>query len=137
MPLPYNTAHALEVPTEAFNADGIAVINISGGRYGGHWDINAFATGDDEPIGEIQTCYDLDRSDLTKDARYPDLAVDTAYVWLHDMVKTRGWRLLTWDSLNAGYGPNERPYFMAARALIGSEDFVSAPGVKYADEIPV
>lgn len=137
MPLPYNVNDALDIPAEAFNADGIAVIEIRGGRYGGDWVISASAGRADGTIGEIETCYDLSRDDLTKDERYPDLAVDTAYVWLHGEMKQRGWRLLAWENFNAHCGPDERPYFMAARAVVGSDKFVPAAGVKYADEIPV
>ena len=137
MPLPYEVTSPLDVPASAFNPDGIAVISINGGRYGGHWVINAFVDVREESAGEIETTYDLRRSDLTKDDRYPDLAADTAYVWLHDHVKKHGWRLLMWENLNSQYGPDERPYFSTARAVIGNDKFVPAPGVRYADEIPV
>lgn len=138
MPLPYDTSKNLDIPTSTFNDDGIAVIDIRGGRYGGHWVINAFVAGADErEAGSIETCYDLRRDDLTKDERYPNLAADTAYVWLHGEMKQRGWRLLAWENLNQHYPAGERPYFMAARAVIGSDKFVPAPGVKYADEMAV
>lgn len=135
MPLPYDTRDLLNIPADAFNGDAIAVLDIHGGRYGGHWVIDAFVVGTEESAGSIETCYDLDRNDLTKDAGYPGLAVDTAYVWLHDHVKKQGWRLLTWDNRNGSYGPDERPFFMAVRVAIGGTGFVPAPGVRYADEI--
>lgn len=126
MPLPYEVTTDLDIPADAFNADGIAIVNVQGGRYGGNWVIRAFVGTASEPAGEIESTYDLRRSDLTKDERYPDLAVDTVYVWLHDHVKKHA----------CSFGADERPFFIAARALIGSVEFVPAPGVKYADEIP-
>ena len=142
MPLPYDTSKTLRIPTEAFNDNGIAVLDIHGGRYDGHWVIDAFIAGankrSDEPeIGGIETCYDLQRDDLTKDDRYPDLAVDTAYVWLNDEMKKLGWRLLAWDNFNGQQDPGMRPYYIAARVVIGSDKFVPSPGVKYADEMTV
>lgn len=137
MPLHYDVEEELNIPAELFNADAIAIININGGRYGGDWVISASARGVDESLGQINTSHDRSRYDLTQDERYPDLAVDTAYVWLHDHVKKHGWRLLVWENFNSQIGPDERPYFAYARAVIGSDKFVPAPGVKYADEIPV
>ena len=135
MPLPYDVTEPLQLPRGHFNADAIAVITIQGGRYGGHWVINAFADDPNETVGRIDTCYDLQRADLTKDERYPQLATDTALIWLNDETKRRGWRLLTWDSFNDRYGPDEKPFFMAARALIGSENFVPSGGVQYLDDV--
>ena len=135
MPLPYGVTEPINIRAADFNPDHIAVLDISGGRYGGHWVITAFTANADGPVGRIDTCYDLDRADLTKDENYPRLAVDTALVWLNDETKYHGWRLLMWEGLNDQYGPAEKPYFMAARAVIGSEDFVPAEGVRYADDV--
>lgn len=137
MPLHYDVEEELNIPAELFNADAIAVIDINGGRYGGDWVISASARTVDESLGQINTSHDRSHHDLTQDERYPDLAADTAYVWLHDHVKKHGWRLLTWECFNNQMGPDERPYFMSVRAAIGSDKFVPAPGVKYADEFPV
>jgi hypothetical protein len=136
MPLHYEVETELTVPAEAFDANAIAVIDFNGGRYGGDWVISASTRCVDESLGEIHTSYDRSRYDLTKDVRYPNLAADTAYVWLHDFVKKLGWRLLSWDNFNSQMGPDERPYFVSVRAVIGSDKFVPAPGVKYADELP-
>lgn len=136
MPLSYVLRTPLDVPAPAFNDNAIAVIEIRGSRYGGDWVITANAASAPEPLGKIETSYDMTRRDMTQDERYPDLAVDTAYVWLHDHVTKHGWRLLSWDNHNKRIPADEKPYFMAAQALIGSEDFVPAPGVKYADEDP-
>lgn len=137
MPLHYDVEEELNIPNEAFNADAIAAIDINGSRYGGDWIISASTRCVDESLGEIHTSYDRSRCDLTQDERYSDLAADTAYVWLHDFVKKHGWRLLAWQNFNSQMGPDERPYFVSVRVLIGSDKFVPAPGVKYADEIPV
>lgn len=135
MPLPHDVTMPLDISSDDFNSDAIAVIDFTGARYGGHWVINARVRGTKDSAGEIDTCYDLSRDDLTKQERYPNLAVDTALVWLSGEVKKRGWRLLTWDNLNEQYGPDERPFFMAAQAAIGSDAFEPVPGVTYADEI--
>ena len=135
MPLPYTVTEPLNVPTAAFNSDGIAVLRVGGGRYGGDWVIDAL-DGGQAVWGSIETCYDLGRDDLTKDARYPDLALDSAFVWLNGEAKKRGWRLIFWESLNSGIPQDEKPYFTVARAMLASEHFVPMDGVTYADELP-
>lgn len=136
MPLPYEVHEALQVSTSSFNDDGLAVLMVHGGRYGGDWEINARLSSDDpsrEPRGSIGTSRGRTS---TKDERYPDLALDSAFVWLNDEAKKRGWRLVHWESLNDNFPSDQKPYFVLARALLANERFVPAEGVIYADEIP-
>lgn len=135
MPLPYNTTESLQVPAGDFSQDAIAVLTLQGARYGGHWTIDAYTASPTESVGTIETCYDLKRADLTKEERYPQLAMDTALIWINDHVKRHGWRLLTWEGLNDKYGADERPFFILARALIGGAGFTPAEGVEYADDV--
>jgi len=78
MPLAYTVDQPLQpIPVDQFNADGIAVVMVSGGRYGGQWVMDAYVDHDNpdaQPIGSIET---------TPDDR-PSMAVDTAYVWMND-----------------------------------------------------
>ena len=137
MPLPIVSAEPLDIPESAFNEHGLAVIMLPGGRYGGDWVIQAVsADGASQPAGEIRTSVDAHRKQaLERDPGYPDRAVETVFTWLVGETKARGWRVVGFERLNDQYGPDERPFFCLARAIIASGNFAAEPGVTYADEM--
>lgn len=134
MPLPIADAQPLDIPAGAFNDDGLAVIMIPGGRYGGDWSIN-FMGPADVKCGSLFTSVDERRKRaLQSDPGYPDRAIETAFIWLVGQAREHGWRVVAWECFNSRYGEDERPFFCLARAIVASEKFTPAPGVTYADE---
>lgn len=132
MPLSISSGTGLELPSAEFNADGLAVIMISGGRYGGQWVMGASAKADGPKLGEFWA--DSGPRDLTGDPCYPDLAIETAFVWLRGETARLGLRLVGFENLNRHYDADSRPYFCLARAIIASPSFVPVPGARYAEE---
>lgn len=111
MPLAYEERTPLTIPADAFADDDLARIVVQGGRYGGEWNLIASVLtpgSDPQPIGEIMTAAD-DR---------PEMAVDTAQVWLNDACGKAGLKLAHFESKNDSYGPAEAPFFAAAFALV-------------------
>jgi hypothetical protein len=111
MPLAYQEQQPLIIPDSAYNTDDIATILITGGRYGGQWQLNAIPMtpgGPGEPAGSILTAAD----------NRPGMAVDTALVWVNDAVARAGLKLAHFESKNDQYPPDQAPYFAAALALI-------------------
>jgi len=139
MPLPISSSEDLSIPAAEFNEHGLAVIMLSGGRYGGDWVIGASASADGGELGvlgEVRTSVDDRRKRaLENDPGYPDRAIETAFIWLMGEAPKHGWRVVGFECLNDQYGPAERPYFCLARAIIASERFEPAPGVTYSDEM--
>jgi hypothetical protein len=135
MPLPVGSSENLSIPAGQFNGDGLAVIMLSGGRYGGDWVIGASASDDGPRLGEFMTEAGSSRTALERDPRYPDLAIETAFTWLMGEAPKRGWRVVGFECLNDQYGEAERPYFCLARAVVASGKFKPSPGVTYADEM--
>jgi hypothetical protein len=132
MALPIADATPLNIPGTAFNDDGLAVLAIPGGRYGGDWSIGVMAG--DVNCGKIFTSVEDHRKQaLQHDPGYPDLAIETAFTWLAGQAREHGWRLVSWESFNNRYGPGERPYFCLAQAIVANETFTPKPGVTYAD----
>jgi hypothetical protein len=133
VPLPVSSSNPLAVPADQFNADGLAVVFLSGGRYGGDW-IVAASTGADGPrLGAFTTEAGAALAQLKDDPAYPDRAIETAFIWLRGQSARLGWRVVGFECLNNQHGPRERPYFALARAVIANEAFTPAPGVIYAD----
>lgn len=132
MTLRTTTEQDLALPENAFNDDGLAVLFISGGRYGGNWAMRAALTAGGEPCGQFWVL--RGPGDSSADPRYPDRAVAAAIGWLKAQCALKSWRMLASENLNAEYGPGERPYFTLARAVIGGERFEPAPGIRYEDE---
>ena len=118
MPLAYTVDQPLQpIPVDQFNADGIAVVMVSGGRYGGQWVMDAYVDHDNpdaQPIGSIET---------TPDDR-PSMAVDTAYVWMNDELTRAGMKIAGFKSLNAQYPPDQAPFFAAAQFLVVDKSWV-------------
>jgi hypothetical protein len=136
MPFPASTTSSLELPDGQFNADGLAVLFLSGSRAGGDWMIAASAAADSRQLGEFQTSADESRKQrLLQDPRYPDLAIESAFTWPSGQARDRGWRVFGFECLNGRYGPGEPPYFCLAQAVIANAAFTPAPGVAYADEL--
>jgi hypothetical protein len=134
MPLPIASSENLNIPAGDFNGDGLAVVMLSGGRYGGDWAVHALIDGDS--LGVLHTEVDDRRKhELQSDPGYPDRAIETAYIWLTGEMKRQGMRVVSFECHNSKYGPDERPYFCLAQAIVASEAFVPAPGVTYADEM--
>ncbi len=110
MPLAYHVTDELEIPDSAFNADDIATLLIQGGRYGGAWIMNAGAMVDGKPdgdvIGSIETVEDIQ-------GPRPDVAVDSAYVWVNDACVRQGWKLAAFENLNGLYDAASAPFFAA------------------------
>lgn len=131
MPLLYTTVSGLAVNSGSFNGDAVAVLNIQGTGYGRKWMIivsdEDYATVGEFAAGRLETESISDSDD------YPLRVLETAYVWVHDQATKRGWRVLAWNADE--YPTNQRPHFIAAQVLIGSEAFVPTPGVVYADEM--
>ena len=111
MPLSYRVQVPLTIPDEVFNTDDIATVLVTGARYGSHWILNAipFIEGmAQEPIGKIETVPD----------ERPDMAIDTAYIWVNDACVKTGVRIAHFVNKNDAYGPDEAPYFASALFLI-------------------
>jgi hypothetical protein len=137
MPLPIAASEDLAVPASMFNGDGLAVLILQGGRYGGDWVIRPVAAdGAGSPAGEFTTSAGSERTmqALLTDPRYPDRAIETAFIWLTGEAKRQGLRVVAFECLNSQYGAGERPYFCAARAVIAGRSFKPAAGVMYDDE---
>lgn len=93
MPLPVASTEPLDIPGTAFNSDGLAVLAVSGDRYGGDWHIN-FIGPDGVKLGSLITSIDEHRKQaLLSDPGYPDRAIETAFIWLLGQVREHGWRL--------------------------------------------
>jgi hypothetical protein len=111
MPLQFQVVKPLVIPGDAYNADDVAVIVVTGGRYGGQWALNAIATHGSKkgcPIGEIET---------ERDER-PSMALDTALVWVNDACAKARVKLVTWQNKNDQYGPDEAQFFASAIFVI-------------------
>jgi hypothetical protein len=114
MPLAYEVHQALTIPASAYNSDDIATILGTGGRYGGQWVLKAVLVQGGEPrfsdpiLGEMLTA---------KDDR-PDMAVDTAYVWVNDACVKAGVKLAASKNLNSSYDAESAPYFASATFFI-------------------
>ena len=135
MQLPVSGAEPLSIPESAFNDNGLAVIMVPGGRYGGDWSVN-FMGPDDAKLGSIFTSVDeRSKQALLSDPGYPDRAIETAFIWLTGQAREHGWRVVSWECFNSQYAEAERPFFCLARAIVASETFTPAPGVTYADEM--
>lgn len=135
MPLAAHTIDDLDVQDDAFNADGLAVVFVSGVRYGGDWVIRASASADGPSFGEFETSAGDSKVRMQADPRYPDLAIESAFVWLIDQARGRGQRVVDFKCHNDRYGAGERPYFCLAQATIANSSFTPVPGVTYADEM--
>lgn len=138
MPLPISSSEDLSIPDSQFNEHGLAVIMLSGGRYGGDWVIGASASADGGVLGvlgELRTEAGSSKATLERDPRYPYLAIETAFIWLVGEAHRHGWRVVGFECLNDQYGEAERPYFCLARAVVASEKFEPAPAATYADEM--
>lgn len=132
MPLEYETTKPLTI--NSYNENGLAVLAVQGGRYGGTWAISAVPVGGAQPAGEIRTFLDQERHpDLTNDPRYPNLAIESAFIWLRDQTANQGLRLVYFECLNHRHSAGEAPYFCAAQAVIAGPAFRPQPGVEYAD----
>jgi len=134
MPLPCIPGADLQIPPDVFSSDGLAVLLLQGGRYGGDWHIAVTTAADQtDCLGSFQTA-PHQQQELLTDPRYPWLAIETAFIWLMAQAQEHGWRVVSWDCLNGHYGPDEAPYFCAASAIVANEAFIPQPGVTYADQ---
>ena len=134
MPLPVASAEPLNIPEAAFDANGLAVLMIPGGRYGGDWSITFSGPGHVN-CGTLLTAVDERRKqELLTDPGYPDRAIETAFTWLAGETRKQGLRVVGFECLNSQHSPAERPYFCLARAIVASKAFIPEPGVTYADE---
>ena len=134
MPLPVASAEALDIPESAFDGNGLAVLMIPGGRYGGDWTVSVMA-GDINCGSLSTTAPERSKRELLSDPGYPDRAIETAFIWLISETRKQSLRVVSWECLNSQHSPAECPYFCLARAIVASETFTPAPGVTYADEM--
>jgi hypothetical protein len=122
-----------------FNEDHIAVLLVIRSRYGGQWKIDMLSQREHPnqavASGTIETFHDHQRDDLTDSSRYPQLGFDTALVRLLAETREKNWRLLTWKSVNDQVPENAQKFTIGAQVLLGSDQFVPAPGAVYADEV--
>lgn len=115
MPLPVSSTEPLSIPAGQFNEHGLAVIFLSGGRYGGDWVISVSASADGGELGvlgEVRTEAGSARPALEPDPSYPYLAIETAFAWLRGEAEEKGWRVVGFECLNDRYGPGERPLLL-------------------------
>ena len=114
-----------------FPHEDFPVSNFFGGRYGGNWSMAASLRPSSDTVGQLTT----ERGGVSlNDPRYPDLALESAFIWLMAQAKKHGWRVLFFENHNERYAEAERPYFVLAQAILGNASFKPKPGVKYADE---
>lgn len=103
----------LTIPDEAYNADDIATIVVTGTSYGGTWNMNAISThlppDDAKPIGDIE---------VDDAPRRPDLALAAAHQWVRQSCAEAGLTLGHFSDLNGTYGPDEAPFFSSGQFLI-------------------
>lgn len=132
MPLPYEVTAELEIPATFFNRDAIAVVVVQGVRAGGDWLVSVSAFADGNVRGALVTSHPQAPA-LAAEVWYPDLGHETAFIWLNDQVKGRGWSLLAYTKVE--YAQADRPYFFAAKAVVGSELFLPILGVAYAGDL--
>lgn len=111
----FATRQPLQVPTSAFNQDGIAALILTGTRYAGEWMINACIGPGDNPdiIGSVDT-------ERTDD---PDTAAETAVAWVSSECARAGLKVAHVVNHNDKYGPNERPYFTTSQVLVVDKDW--------------
>jgi hypothetical protein len=136
MPLPIRESCDLELPGELFNDNGVAVIQLSGGRYAGDWEVSVLNSADGPRLGRFSTEVAWqDKPALEKDPRYPYLALETGFAWLMGQAAEHGWRVVGYSVLNHLYDSDTAPYFCLAQAVIANRGFTPSPGVEYADEM--
>lgn len=135
MPLPMSSSEDLQISESEFDANGLAVIMLAGGRYGGDWVVRASTSADGEALGEFRTASGSSKAELQRDPAYPYLAVETAFIWLMGQAPKREWRVVHFECLNHRYDKAERPFFCLAQAIIANRAFTPAPGVTYADQL--
>ena len=111
--LPYEVTQELALPAEAFDQNGMAVLAITGGSYGGTWVLNAISThlppSEAEPAGQIET---------DEAPRQPERPLTAARHWLTAYCAANGCELAHFEPLNHTYSPDEAPFFSSAQAVI-------------------
>jgi hypothetical protein len=110
--LGYKVTTRLNIPADAFD-NGMAVLLVTGGSYGGAWVMNALPVDADgvrnRPCGSIET----DPAE-----RQPGRALTAVRAWLEDYCEGTPFSLLHFESMNHTYGPDEAPFFSSAKAII-------------------
>ncbi len=113
MPLAYEVITQLALPPAAFNTDGLAVLTANGARYGGEWVMTFHDNDPAVSLAEIHTAAD-DR---------PDMAVDTAYVFVNDACVKNGLKIVGFKNLNDRYPPDQAPYFALGQFVVADKDW--------------
>lgn len=130
MPLQVDQSISLNLPAGVFNSDGLAVVMLSGGRYGGNWVVKAIPDADGDPAnpaGQFTTFAGSPKAALLHHPRYPDLAVETAFIWLMGQVMHLGLRVVRFECLNSQFDEATRAYSCLARAVIANRSFTPSP----------
>lgn len=113
MPLPYHVTTDLDLSQLVYNADDIATIVVTGGQYDGDWALNAIPFDGGRPAG------DAIGSIMTERAGHgPEMAFDTAYVWVNDACVKAGVKLVHAADKNDERPAEERPYFATGLFLV-------------------
>lgn len=103
-----------QLPTARFNEDGIAVLILTGSRYGGEWSLGLLGPDDqDNPIASVRT-------DKTED---PDVALLAGIAWVREQAATIGLKVAHAASQNHRYPADQRPFFATAQVVLVDKDW--------------
>jgi hypothetical protein len=101
--LGYRVERPLDLPTEAFSADGSATVVVTGQTVGGKWLMNAVIP--QAPTVSFGSFW----TDIAPGQ--PDLAVEAAEDWMRKECDRLDLTLAHSASQNHTYGPDEAPFF--------------------------
>lgn len=112
--LTYDIDTPLDIPASCFSDQGVAVLLVTGGSYGGQWVLNALAMNldgsvSDQPCGSIMT---------GEAPRNPERALTAARAWCEAYCEGTPFSLAVFESLNHTYSPGEAPFFASARVAV-------------------
>lgn len=114
MSLAYYDVDPLAIPDEAFDANDMATLVVTGTTYGGEWVMNAISVHtspeDATAIGSFETDEAPGR---------PDLAVEAAKAWMTKECERLGLTILTAQDQNHTYSASDAPYFAGISFIIG------------------
>lgn len=111
--LAYTVIQPLNIPADCFSSQGLAVLLVTGGSYGGCWVMKALPVGMNNkpgpPCGEIETI---------EAPRQPEHALSAVRAWFEDYCANTPFVLVHFQSLNERYGPDEAPFFSSAQVAV-------------------
>lgn len=113
-PLGYTVTMPLSIPADCFSPQGLAVLLVTGGSYGGCWVMNALPIDMNNEPGD--PCGTIETADAP---RQPDRALSAARAWFEDYCTNTPFMLVRFQSINQRYGPDEAPFFSSAQVAVG------------------